>query len=127
MAEDVEQNAEILADLLELEDMASEHAENGEIAVQMFSSHPEGYYDAILMDIRMPVMDGLTAARAIRNLDRPDAKFVPIIAMTANVFEEDVQHSLEAGMNAHLPKPIEPDKLYATLADSITHRQNNKA
>ena len=127
MAEDVEQNAEILADLLELEDMASEHAENGEIAVQMFSSHPEGYYDAILMDIRMPVMDGLTAARAIRSLDRPDAKSVPIIAMTANVFEEDVQHSLEAGMNAHLPKPIEPDKLYATLADSITHRQNNKA
>jgi CheY-like chemotaxis protein len=116
MAEDVEQNAEILEDLLSLEDVEAERAENGEIAVRMFSEHPAGYYDAILMDVRMPVMDGLTATGAIRALDRPDAKTIPIIAMTANVFDEDVERSLQAGMNAHLPKPIEPEKLYAALA-----------
>jgi CheY-like chemotaxis protein len=85
----------------------------------MFSGHPEGYYDAILMDVRMPVMDGLTATREIRALERPDAKTIPIIAMTANVFDEDVEHSLTAGMNAHLTKPIEPDRLFATLEQLI--------
>ncbi len=119
MAEDVAQNAEILADLLELEGMEAEHAENGEIAVRMFSEKPVGTYDAILMDVRMPVMDGLAATRAIRALSRPDAKTVPIIAMTANVFDEDVEHSLAAGMNAHLVKPIEPDLLVKTLAETI--------
>ena len=122
MAEDVEQNAEILQDLLELEDMEAEHAANGEIAVNMFREKPAGYYDAILMDVRMPVMDGLTATRTIRALDRPDAKTVPIIAMTANVFDEDVEHSLEAGMDAHLSKPIEPERLYDTMAKLI-HRK----
>jgi len=119
MAEDVEQNAEILGDLLELEGMEAEHAENGEIAVRLFSEKPAGTYDAILMDVRMPVMDGLSATRAIRALDRPDAKTVPIVAMTANVFDEDVEHSLAAGMNAHLVKPIEPDLLVKTLAEVI--------
>ena len=119
MAEDVEQNAEILADLLELEDMESELAENGEAAVRLFREHPAGYYDAILMDIRMPVMDGLEATRVIRGLERPDAKTIPIIAMTANVFDEDVERSLQAGMNAHLSKPIEPDRLYETMARLI--------
>ena len=80
-----------------------------------------GYYDAVLMDVRMPVMDGLTATREIRALDRPDAKNVPIIAMTANVFDEDVERSLQAGMNAHLSKPIEPEKLYETMARLIAH------
>ena len=115
MAEDVEQNSEILMDLLELEDMEAEHAQNGQIAVDMFRESEEGYYDAILMDVRMPVMDGLTATRQIRALDRPDAKTIPIIAMTANVFDEDVEQSLNAGMNAHLSKPIEPEKLYDTM------------
>ena len=115
MAEDVEQNAEILEDLLELEGIAGEHAENGSVAVRMFSEKPEGYYDAILMDVRMPVMDGLAATRSIRAMDRPDAKKIPIIAMTANVFDEDVMHSLQAGMNAHLSKPVEPEHLYDTL------------
>ena len=119
MAEDVDQNAEILSDLLELEDILSEHAINGERAVQMFSEKPAGYYDAILMDVRMPVMDGLTATRTIRALDRPDAKTIPIIAMTANVFDEDVERSLQAGMNAHLSKPIEPERLYETMARLI--------
>ena len=67
------------------------------------------------MDVRMPVMDGLSATRAIRDLDRPDAKDVPIIAMTANAFDDDVQRSLQAGMTAHLSKPVEPDRLYETL------------
>jgi CheY-like chemotaxis protein len=119
MAEDVEQNAEILEDLLELEEMVTEHAADGEKALRMFADHEPGYYDAILMDVRMPVMDGLAATRAIRALPRPDAKTIPIIAMTANVFDEDVQHSLDAGMNAHLAKPVEPDLLYRTLRDFI--------
>ena len=119
MAEDVEQNAEILADLLDLEDIESEHAVNGEEAVRMFSEHEEGYYDAILMDVRMPVMDGLMATRTIRELERPDAKTIPIIAMTANVFDEDVERSLQAGMNAHLSKPVEPEKMYETISRLI--------
>jgi CheY-like chemotaxis protein len=119
MAEDVEQNAEILADLLELEEVEAEHAANGEEALKMFSEHEAGYYDAILMDVRMPVMDGLAATKAIRALDRPDAKTIPIIAMTANVFDEDVDRSLQAGMNAHLSKPIEPERLYETMAKLI--------
>jgi len=124
MAEDVEQNAEILGDLLELEGMEAEHAENGEAAVRMFGEKPEGYYDAILMDVRMPVMDGLTATKSIRRMKRADAGTIPIIAMTANVYDEDVEHSLAAGMNAHLAKPIEPEKLYATLAEHIGKKQS---
>ncbi|MBE6473383.1 MAG: amino acid permease [Coriobacteriaceae bacterium] len=123
MAEDVEQNAEILEDLLSLEDIEAEHAVNGQVAVDMFAAQPAGHYDAILMDVRMPVMDGLAAARAIRELDRPDAKAVPIIAMTANVFDEDVERSLQAGMNAHLSKPIEPELLYETMARLIAERE----
>ena len=122
MAEDVDANAEILADLLDLEEIGSERAENGERAVEMFSERPAGYYDAILMDVRMPVMDGLTATETIRALDREDAKRIPIIAMTANVFDEDVERSLKAGMNAHLSKPIEPDRLYEALAHYIGGR-----
>ena len=124
IAEDVEQNAEILQALLDLEDIEAEHAVNGEVAVRMFSEKPVDYYDAILMDVRMPVMDGLNATRAIRALDRPDAKAVPIIAMTANVFDEDVQRSLQAGMNAHLSKPIETEHLYDTMARLIAERES---
>ncbi len=122
MAEDVEQNAEILEDLLDLEDIESEHAPNGKAALDMFSQHPAGYYDAILMDVRMPVMDGLAATRAIRALDRPDAATIPIIAMTANVFDEDVERSRQAGMDAHVAKPIEPDKLYEAIARLTSER-----
>ncbi len=123
MAEDVEQNAEILQDLLELEDIISEWAKNGEIAVKMFEESPAGYYDAILMDVRMPVLDGLSATRAIRALSHPDAKTIPIIAMTANVFDEDVALSLQAGMNAHLSKPIEPEWMFDTLAKFIARKE----
>ncbi len=122
MAEDVEQNAEILADLLELEGIESEHAVNGEEAIRMFSEKEAGYYDAILMDVRMPVMDGITATKTIRGLEHPDAKTIPIIAMTANVFDEDVERSLQVGMNAHMSKPIEPERLYDTMARLISDR-----
>ena len=119
VVEDMEINAEILMSLLEMEEIRSERAENGQVAVDMFSEHPVGYYDAILMDVRMPVMDGLEATRTIRSLNRPDAKSIPIIAMTANAFDEDVQQSLQAGMNAHLSKPMEPERLYETLGQAL--------
>ena len=115
IVEDIELNAEIVADLLELEGVESERAENGQAALDRFRECPPGYYDAILMDLRMPVMDGLEATRSIRALERPDAKAIPIIALTANTLEEDVQHSLEAGMQAHMPKPVDADQLYAVL------------
>ena len=123
LAEDMEINAEILNDLLEMKGVAGETAENGRIAVEMFSVRPEGYYDAILMDVRMPEMDGLEATRAIRALERPDARTIPIIAMTANAFDEDVQRSLQAGMNAHLSKPVEPERLYETLGKLIQQKE----
>jgi len=119
IAEDQKMNAEILMDLLELEDVEADHAENGLIVVEMFRNSDVNYYDAILMDIRMPEMDGLEATEAIRKLERPDAKRIPIIALTANAFDEDVQRSLQAGMNAHLTKPVDPDHLYQTLGELI--------
>ena len=97
----------------------TDRAENGRLGVEMFEDCAPGTYDAILMDIRMPVMDGLEATRAIRRLVHPEAKTVPIIAMSANVFDEDVEKSLAAGMNAHLAKPIERQELYETLRELI--------
>ena len=123
IVEDMEINAEILMDLLDMEGICTEHAENGQLAVEMFAAAPENHYDAVLMDMRMPVMDGLEATRAIRALDRPDAAQVPIIAMTANAFDEDVQRSLQAGMNAHLSKPVEPERLFETLNKLLSGRE----
>ncbi len=123
VVEDMEINADIMIDLLNMEDVSAEHAMNGQIAVDMFAQHPKDYYDAILMDVRMPVMDGLTATKTIRDMDRPDAKTVPIIALTANAFDEDVQRSLQAGMNAHLNKPVEMERLYETLSKLIQKRK----
>ena len=126
LAEDMAINAEILIELLQMMEMEAEHAENGKIAVDLFQERPVGWFDAILMDMRMPEMDGLSAARAIRELDRPDAKTIPIIALTANAFDEDVQRSLQAGMNAHLTKPVEPDRLFDTLSELIRDEGNSK-
>ena len=119
LAEDMPVNAEIMMMVLGMREMDVEPAANGRIAVEMFASRPEGYYDAILMDMRMPEMDGLEAARTIRALDRADARTVPIIALTANAFDEDVQRSLQAGLNAHLSKPVEPQALFETLESLI--------
>ena len=115
LAEDVSINAEIIGMMLTMHNMQVEHAENGRLAVESFINHPEGYFDAILMDMRMPEMDGLEATKQIRALDRRDAEKIPIIALTANAFDEDVQRSLQAGLNAHLSKPVEPDALFDTL------------
>ena len=115
MAEDVLINAEIMKQILSMRQMEVEHAENGRVALEMFEASEPGYYDAVLMDVRMPEMDGLEATAAIRSLDRDDARRVPIIALTANAFDEDVQQSLQAGMTAHLSKPVEPEHLYETL------------
>ena len=119
LAEDVQINAEIMVMVLETREMEVELAQNGKIAVELFESHPEGYYDAILMDMRMPEMDGLTATKTIRAMDRADSKSIPIIALTANAFDEDVQRSMQAGLNAHLSKPVEPEALYETLESLI--------
>ena len=119
LAEDIQINAEIMEQLIIMKEAEIDHAENGRIVVDMFEKSKPGYYDAILMDIRMPEMDGLEAAQAIRAMNRPDARRIPIIAMTANAFDEDVQRSLQVGMNAHLSKPVEPDHLYQTLEELI--------
>ena len=109
--------------LLAMEGMESEEAENGKIAVQKFENSDPGYFDAVLMDMRMPEMGGLEATRIIRALDREDAKDIPIIALTANAFDEDVQRSIQAGLNAHLSKPVEPELLYETLRKLIRTKQ----
>ena len=122
LAEDVMINAEIMKEILRMREAEIDHAENGKMALDMFTNSAVGDYDAILMDVRMPEMDGLEATAAIRALDRPDAKTVPIIALTANAFDEDVQRSLQVGMNAHLSKPVEPERLYETLEELIADR-----
>ena len=119
LAEDMEINAEIMIDILSMEEIEADHAENGKIAVELFQKSAPGYYAAILMDVRMPEMNGLEATAAIRALDRPDAKTIPIIALTANAFDEDVQRSMQAGMNAHLSKPVESERLFQTLGELI--------
>ena len=119
LAEDIAVNAEIMKMVLVMREMEVDHAENGQEAVDLFASHEAGYYSAILMDMRMPVMDGLEATKAIRAMDREDAKSIPIIALTANAFDEDVQRSMQAGLDAHLSKPVEPEILFNTLEKLI--------
>ena len=118
LAEDNDLNWEIAEDLLLEVGFKVNRAENGQICVDMFKQSKVGEYDVILMDIRMPVMNGYEAAMAIRALDRPDVN-LPIIAMTADAFSEDVQHCLDSGMNAHIAKPIDLDKLLVQLEKYI--------
>ncbi|MBR5508576.1 MAG: response regulator [Lachnospiraceae bacterium] len=118
-AEDNELNAEILQELLDIEGASCELAENGEMAVEMFRKSEPGYYDLILMDVQMPVMDGYTAAKMIRACDHADAKNIPIAAMTANAFEEDVRRALNAGMNAHIAKPVDMNLLKETVMELV--------
>ena len=119
LAEDMPVNAEIMVMILGMRDMEVDVAENGRIAVDLFLKEPAGTYDAILMDMRMPEMNGLDATMAIRASDHADAKDIPIIALTANAFDEDVERSMLAGLNAHLSKPVEPEALYETLENLI--------
>ena len=114
LAEDNELNWEIAQDILSEVGFEVEWAENGQICVEKFSQAEVGYYDVVLMDIRMPVMNGYEASKAIRALPRQDAD-IPIIAMTADAFAEDIQRSQESGMNAHIAKPIDIGKLMSAL------------
>jgi len=124
LAEDNSINAEIAKVLLEAKNFTVETVPNGLKALEKFTSNPIGTYQAILMDIRMPLMDGLQATVNIRHWDRSDAKEIPIIAMTANAFDEDIEKSRAAGMNAHLSKPIEPVVMYSTL-ERLIHESRN--
>lgn len=120
MAEDNDLNAEIVEVQLEECGMQVTRAADGEEVVNIFAKHPADTFDIILMDIMMPNMNGYEAAKAIRSLkDRPDGGTIPIIAMTANAFAEDVQASLDAGMNGHLSKPIVMDEVVKTIARNL--------
>jgi len=123
IADDIDLNAEIVIDLLDLEEATADRAENGEEAVAFFARSQPGFYDAILMDIRMPVMDGFDAARRIREMGRSDSKTIPILALTANATETDRQRSMDAGMNVHLTKPVDADLLYQSLGKLIAERE----
>jgi CheY-like chemotaxis protein len=114
-AEDNMINADILKELLEMEGARCEIAGNGLAALAMFRSSKPGYYDMLLMDVSMPIMDGYEATRQIRKLDREDAATIPILAMTANTFAEDMDKSFAAGMNAHITKPLDIRLLNATV------------
>lgn len=126
IVEDNEINAEILKELLALEGAAADWAENGRLGVKAFESKPPHYYDAVLMDVMMPEMNGCQAALAIRDLacegKRPDAASITIVALTANAFADDVQAALESGMDAHVAKPVRMDELGRTLAEVCTER-----
>ena len=122
LAEDNDLNWEIANELLSDLGMELEWAENGRICVDKFEASPVGFYDAVLMDLRMPVMTGYEATEAIRKLDRPD-KDVPIIAMTADAFSEDIKKCLDAGMNAHVAKPIDIREVARLLEKFISERQ----
>jgi signal transduction histidine kinase/CheY-like chemotaxis protein len=115
LCEDNEINREVACAMLDNAGMETECAVNGKDGVEHFLSHEAGYFSLILMDIRMPVMDGYEAAGRIRSLDREDARTIPIVAMTADAFSEDIRKCMDAGMNAHIAKPVIAEKLYGTM------------
>lgn len=123
IAEDVALNLEVAVSLLKMVGLETVCAEDGKQAVEAFESCPAGTFDCILMDINMPVMDGYEAARRIRASKKPDAKTIPIYAMTANAFSSDVTEALNAGMNGHIAKPIETDVLYKTLETAFREKE----
>ena len=116
VVEDYELNAEILMELLSMEGVQCDYAENGKVAVECFEASHEDTYDMILMDVKMPVMDGYEAAAAIRAGSHPNAKTIPIVALTANAFKEDIQRALDAGMDEHIAKPVRVDKIKAAVS-----------
>lgn len=116
LVEDNALNAEIAETLLKDRGTKLTLAKDGQEAVELFEKSRPGTFDGILMDVMMPVMDGLTATRAIRALDRPDAATVPILAMTANAFKENAEKCFAAGMNAHLTKPLRPEEMVRAIA-----------
>lgn len=124
LCEDNDMNIEIATMILKEKGIETQSAENGQKGVEMFAKAPAGYYDAILMDMCMPIMDGPSAVKRIRAMNREDAVSIPIIAMSADVFEESRQASKEAGMDAYITKPIDSENLYQTLQDAFTCHQN---
>lgn len=126
LAEDNELNLEIAATLLEMNGAIVESVENGQEAVERFLSVTPGYFDVILMDVQMPVMNGCEAAQSIRRHERPDAKSIPIIATTANAFAEDVSNVLAAGMNAHISKPINIQQICSTISELCSDSADRK-
>ena len=123
IVEDNTVNMEIAKMILKQAGFTVETAENGQIGLDMVKASPDGYYDAVLMDIQMPVMDGLTAARSIRSLENPVHASIPIVAITANAFKGDEEKAKEAGMQAHIAKPIDVDKLLVTLAKVLSEHE----
>ena len=115
LAEDNDLNGEIATELLMSVGFAVDWEQNGQLCAEKFAQSAPGYYDVILMDLRMPIMNGYEATEAIRAMDRPDAKQIPIIAMTADAFSEDIQKCLACGMNAHLAKPVDLKEFFRVL------------
>jgi CheY-like chemotaxis protein len=126
LAEDNAINAEIMTRLLEKKGAQVTVASDGLIVVKQYADSEQYTYDAILMDVQMPNQDGLAATQAIRRLNRPDAHTVPIIALTANAYDDDVRACLKAGMNAHLAKPVATDLLYETLQEWLSNTAPKK-
>ena len=124
IAEDVELNLEVAIKLLKLVHLEVDFAIDGKAAVEIFDESPSGTYDCILMDINMPIMNGYEATRVIRAMDHPDAKTIPIYAMTANAFSEDIKTALDTGMDGHIAKPIETKILYQTLQKALYGGKN---
>lgn len=127
VAEDNDVNMEIATEILEMHDMKVTQAWNGREAVDCFRQSPEGYFDVILMDMQMPEMDGCEAATTIRAMNRADARTIPILAVTANAFAEDIAATTKAGMNAHISKPIDFSVLYQTLAELLAAKTNDNS
>lgn len=123
LAEDNELNQEIAVAILEEAGFTVEVAGNGKIAVDMLTASENGYYQVILMDVQMPVMNGYEATKTIRRLDNRVLASVPIVAMTANAFEEDKQEALRSGMDGHIAKPIEIDRLMEMLDQVLGQRK----
>ena len=119
LVEDNELNMEIATEILKMADVKVECVNNGREAVDQVLNSEAGYYDLVLMDIQMPIMNGYEATQAIRNSNHPNAKSLPILAMTANAFVEDIALAKEAGMNAHIAKPIDVSQLYTTLTQIL--------
>ncbi len=124
LAEDNDLNAEIAVELLQCQGAMVQRAENGRLALELFQDKGLGAFQAILMDIQMPEMNGLEAAAAIRALGRSDAKTIPIIAMTANTFKEDVEAAMAAGMTSFISKPVDVEALYHELHAAV-HKNIN--
>lgn len=123
LCEDHPLNAEIAKKLLLKVGCEVTWAQNGRMGLTMFEASESGHFDLILMDIRMPELDGIEATKQIRKMNRSDAKSIPIVAMTANAYDGDVKNSIQAGMNAHLSKPVDPNKMYQTIYECICNEE----